>query len=122
MALDSAEKRRSTVSLSYHYYSPSVTPNTLKDVEWRQQSGHGYSGILADPPVIVVPPVPAEHRVFFTSDVYAVNFSALQRETEFNSSVRSITIRHEKDGLGYLLREDGGFILREDGFKFLRER
>lgn len=34
-----------------------LTPNASKDQEWRQQSGWGYSGILADNPA---PPVVGE--------------------------------------------------------------
>lgn len=47
MAIDTAERRRSLVGLSYHYYSAGVTPNATPDQEWRQESGHSYSGILA---------------------------------------------------------------------------
>lgn len=54
MAIDTAEKRRSLIGPSYHYYNPGVTPNALTDAEWRQQSGHGFSGIAANEPTITV--------------------------------------------------------------------
>ena len=45
MAINSAERRRSAVGVSFHYYSPGVSPTSGKDVSWRQQAGHSYSGI-----------------------------------------------------------------------------
>lgn len=45
MAIDSAEKRRSIAGLPH--LIPGITPNASKDQEWRQESGWGYSGILA---------------------------------------------------------------------------
>jgi len=54
MAINTAKKRRSVSSLWTGFYPSSVTPNVLKDVQWRQQSGWGYSGIL---PNGYVPPV-----------------------------------------------------------------
>lgn len=47
MAIDTAEKRRSARYVTSRR-SPAVTPNSAKDVEWRQESGWGYSGILPD--------------------------------------------------------------------------
>lgn len=44
MALDTAEKRASVVSLAYAA-PPTVTPNAAPDSEWRAESGWGYSGI-----------------------------------------------------------------------------
>ena len=46
MAIDSAEKRRSAAHVGSRR-GPGVTPNVLKDAEWRQQAGWGYSGIAA---------------------------------------------------------------------------
>lgn len=46
MAIDTREKRASTVAVSLYPLGPSVTPNSDKDQEWRQQAGYGYSGIL----------------------------------------------------------------------------
>lgn len=54
MAIDSAEKRKS-ISGIHMNICPGVTPNSGKDQEWRQESGFGYSGILAGSPV--APPV-----------------------------------------------------------------
>lgn len=46
MAIDTAEKRASISGI--HFISgPGVTPNSAQDQEWRQESGYGYSGILA---------------------------------------------------------------------------
>ena len=47
MAIDNAEKRASTVAINFIYGGPSVTPNSGKDAEWRQQVGYSYSGIAA---------------------------------------------------------------------------
>ncbi len=44
MAIDNAEKRRSVAGIPFFIFL-GVTPNTLKDREWRQQVGWGYSGI-----------------------------------------------------------------------------
>ena len=44
MALDSKEKRASVVSTNPGAPS-SVTPNTVHDQEWRQESGWCYSGV-----------------------------------------------------------------------------
>lgn len=48
MAIDNAEKRKSASQVSPNLFGPGVTPNASKDVEWRQQAGHGYSGIAPD--------------------------------------------------------------------------
>jgi len=53
MPLTNAAERRSAVALSYHYYGPGVTPDATPGVAWRQQSGHGYSGISVAAPVEV---------------------------------------------------------------------
>jgi hypothetical protein len=48
MAIDSREKRQSIACLSGSpYFGPTVTPNTEKDKEWRQEVGYGYPGIAA---------------------------------------------------------------------------
>ena len=52
MAIDSAEKRRSVSQILTGVFPPGVTPNASKDAEWRQQSGWGYSGIVAAEVVI----------------------------------------------------------------------
>jgi len=49
MAIDNAEKRKSAIGPTYHYYNPGVTPNAGTDEEWRTQSGHGYSGFVGQP-------------------------------------------------------------------------
>ena len=46
MAIDTREKRQSVVGISYYFVGPNVTPNAAKDVEWRQEAGWGYPGIL----------------------------------------------------------------------------
>ena len=53
MAIDTAEKRKA-ISGIWFQSIPGVTPNVAKDVEWRQQSGRGYSGIA---PGGYIPPV-----------------------------------------------------------------
>lgn len=50
MAIDTAEKRRSAGSTPAIPAMPGVTPNALKDVQWRAESGWGYSGLHPDPP------------------------------------------------------------------------
>lgn len=45
MAIDTAEKRRSVSGVWLTL--PGVTPQSLKDGEWRQESGWSYAGILA---------------------------------------------------------------------------
>ncbi len=47
MAIDNAEKRRSVAGIGFWVVGPAVTPNSSKDIEWRQQAGWGYSGISA---------------------------------------------------------------------------
>lgn len=46
MAIDTAEKRRNIAGLYTGFHPVAVNPNASKDVEWRQQAGWGYSGIL----------------------------------------------------------------------------
>lgn len=48
MAIDSPEKRKSISGINF--FNPGVTPNSGQDQEWRQESGYGYSGILAANP------------------------------------------------------------------------
>jgi|TARA_R110002126_G_scaffold41120_1_gene119992 hypothetical protein len=50
MAIDSAEKRRSAFGVFDGRGIPSVTPNSSKDAEWRQEVLWGYSGIAAASP------------------------------------------------------------------------
>lgn len=50
MAIDSREKRQSLSGIQ-HFMIPGVTPNAAPDQEWRQESGWGYPGILAQSPV-----------------------------------------------------------------------
>ena len=45
MAVDSAEKRRAAAGVPFLPLGVGVTPNAIKDVQWRQQAGWGYSGI-----------------------------------------------------------------------------
>jgi hypothetical protein len=47
MALDTREKRQS-IAYPLSFFPCGTTPNASKDQEWRQESGWGYSGILAD--------------------------------------------------------------------------
>ncbi len=46
MSFDTAEKRRSAAQMVTGLFPPTVTPNTLKDTEWRAQVCWGYSGVL----------------------------------------------------------------------------
>lgn len=46
MPIDTAEKRRNVSGLAFAPFGPGVTPNASHDVEWRQQAGWGYSGIV----------------------------------------------------------------------------
>ena len=50
MAIDSAEKRKASSGAFAIFNAPSVTPNSSKDAEWRQQALWSYSGIAADAP------------------------------------------------------------------------
>ena len=52
MAIDTREKRASVVGIN-RLAGPSVTPNSGKDQEWRQEVGYSYSGILAAAPVVI---------------------------------------------------------------------
>lgn len=56
MAIDTAEKRRSASGVPFLPLGPGVTPNAAADLEWRQQAGWGYSGILVTEPVAEPPP------------------------------------------------------------------
>ena len=47
MAIDTAAKRRSVAGLAFFVFGPGVTPDATPGLEWRQQSGWGYSGIAA---------------------------------------------------------------------------
>lgn len=62
MAIDTAEKRKSVSGIER--LLPGVTSNALADQEWRQQSGWGYSGILAGNfiPTIESPYIPTYRR------------------------------------------------------------
>lgn len=51
--IDTAEKRRSVAGIPF-WVGLGVTPNALKDAEWRQQVGWGYSGIPVGAAVVVV--------------------------------------------------------------------
>lgn len=53
MAIDTREKRQAVVGISFYFVGPNVTPNVAKDVEWRQEAGWGYPGILPDGAVVV---------------------------------------------------------------------
>lgn len=50
MAIDSREKRQSVIAISHYMVGPTVTPNSSKDAEWRQEVGYGYPGIAAGEP------------------------------------------------------------------------
>ena len=70
MALDTAEKRASAVSLNPGA-PPSPTPNALLDQEWRQESGWAYSGILIG---VGVPPAPIPPAEEIAADAVGVLF------------------------------------------------
>ncbi len=53
MAIDSAEKRKSIVGL-FFLFGASVTPNSSKDAEWRQEVGYSYPGIAAGAAAAIV--------------------------------------------------------------------
>ena len=55
MPIDNAEKRRSVSGVCKHWKGPGLTVNVLKDQEWRQQAGRGYSGILSASPTLGQP-------------------------------------------------------------------
>ena len=59
MAVDTAEKRKAIAGIHMRYSGPGVTPNVLKDQEWRQEAGWGYNGILVATPAAPPPAVPA---------------------------------------------------------------
>ena len=84
MAIDSAEKRRSVSQILTGIFPPGVTPNVSKDAEWRQQSGWGYSGIVAAEVVIGL-----DSNTIYTmstsADIY-VNGSSSDILTNSNSS------------------------------------
>lgn len=47
MAIDSAPKRKSLVTISFYPCGPGVSPDATPDQAWRQAAGYGYVGILA---------------------------------------------------------------------------
>lgn len=85
MALDTAAKRRSAIGVSYHYYSPGVTPDATPGVEWRQQSGHGLSSIAAAQPV-EVPNVVGETEAAGTTTLETALF-VVSVSTAYSASV-----------------------------------
>ena len=54
MAIDTREKRASVVGIN-RLAGPSVTPNSGKDQEWRQEVGYSYSGIAATADTSFIP-------------------------------------------------------------------
>ena len=66
MAIDTLEKRASTIAVSFYCMSPSVQADGTIDLEDRQIAGYGYSGIAADAPFVFVP------RVFHIVDPWDV--------------------------------------------------
>ena len=46
MAIDTAAKRKNVAAL-LPMFAPGVTPDATPGIEWRQQAGWGYSGIVA---------------------------------------------------------------------------
>jgi len=54
MAIDNAEKRKNVGGICSLPLGPNVTPNSSKDVQWRQQSAWSYSGIAPDTPTVAV--------------------------------------------------------------------
>lgn len=55
MSIDTSERRRSASQLITGLFGPGVTPNATQDIEWRHQSGWGYSGIAGVVPVVTLP-------------------------------------------------------------------
>ena len=51
MPIDTAEKRRNISALITGLFGVGVTPNSAKDLEWRQQVGWSYSGVTVGPAV-----------------------------------------------------------------------
>lgn len=54
MSVDSREKRFAMMGFGVVVFPEGVTPNAGKDAQWRSQMLWGYSGILAEPPEIVI--------------------------------------------------------------------
>lgn len=44
--IDTAERRRSAAGIPFFVLGPGVTPNAALDMEWRQEAGWGYNGIV----------------------------------------------------------------------------
>lgn len=80
MAIDTAEKRKSIAGIPSAFRIPGVTPNVVKDLEWRQESGWSYSGILTAVaiPADAVFPVPV--TLHFVKAV-AVELNSILRRT-----------------------------------------
>ena len=54
MAVDTDEKRRAVASVGVGFLmGPGVTSNASQDVEWRQQVGYSYSGIVPQSEIAV---------------------------------------------------------------------
>ena len=88
MAIGTAEKRKSISGI--WVLIPGVTPNALKDAEWRQQSAWGYSGIAVSP---FVSAGSQEFEAFlyprdFTAKLYKRDFEAALHPRDFEAEVR----------------------------------
>lgn len=73
MAIDSALKRRAASGITFPL-TPSVTPDSDKDVSWRQTAGWGYPGELEEqlPFTLDVSLVPAYAIAAALTPAYAV--------------------------------------------------
>lgn len=76
MAINTREKRQAVAGIPAIPLGPNVTPNSSKDIEWRQEAAWGYPGIQADVPpqpvhftiVSAMPGFGMKHRVTTYSD------------------------------------------------------
>ena len=80
MAIDTAEKRRSVSGVPFFLIGPGVSPEVLKDGEWRQEVCYSYSGIAvaeaapAPAPAAAVPDAIAPWRPWGPWKPYPVRY------------------------------------------------
>jgi hypothetical protein len=85
MAIDTAEKRKSSLCFGGPWLLPGVTPNAAKDAEWRRQGLWAYSGIAA-----AIPAVVAGYVVHLCNRALGATLNARAMTTKFLN--RSLTV------------------------------
>ncbi len=81
MAIDSAEKRKAVAGIPGLPFL-GVTPNSAKDVEWRQEVAWGYPGIAPGLPDVVPDYVFLFDGAFVPTAMSAEMFTATEMDSE----------------------------------------